>query len=141
MPTLVRPRSASLTLRLGADGDPLDSDLILSTRDGEVVWRGQVGDDAWRAGQRLRARCQGSWHDAQWLLARTLLEAELATHGLGRDGAPDLDVTITPDDDGAVTLATRCRVIPAPPYPLLDDTTVGAVTWDRVRSLTSGRSA
>ena len=121
MPTLVRPRAATLTLRLSSDGSPVGSDLTLATRAGEVVWRGQVGADAWRAGLRLRSRCQGSWQDAHWLMARTLLEAELATHGLGRDGNPDLDVEVVLEPDGVRVLA-RCRVIPQPRYPLLHDT-------------------
>lgn len=133
MPTLVRPRGATLVLRLDPDGDPVDSDLTLATRDGEVVWRGQVAPDSWHAGLRMRGRCQTTWQDAQWLLTRTLLEAELASHGLGCDGSPDLDVHIAPDDDG-LTLTTTCRVIPAPRYPLLDDTTIDAATWQLARS-------
>jgi hypothetical protein len=133
MATLVRPRIAALTLRLDADGDPRESDLLLTTRDGEAVWRGEVGPDAWRAGIRLRSRCQGSWQDAQWLMTRTLLEAELASHGLGWDGAPDLDVDITTTDDGLV-LTTTCRIVPTPPYPLLADTTLEAVSWGAARA-------
>lgn len=127
MPTLVRPRSAVLTLRLDTEGEPRGSELVLATRDGEVVWRGEVGQSAWLTGLRMRGRCQGSWEDAYWLLTRTLLETELASHGLGRDGAPDLDVDITTTPDGLV-LSSRCRVIPAPAYPLLADTTVDAVS-------------
>ncbi len=129
MVTLVRPRSAALVLRLDADGDPRDSDLSLATRGGEVVWRGEVGEDAWRAGLRLRSRCRGTREDAHWLMARAVLEAELAVHGLGRDGTPHLDVDITPTPTG-LTLATTCRVIPAVRYPLLADTTLEALSWD-----------
>ena len=121
MPTLVRPRTASLVLRLAADGSPGDSDLTLATRDGEVVWRGQVGLDAWRAGLRLRGRCQSTWEDALWLMTRTLLETELGSHGLARDGSPDLEIDVRPGDDG-VRVATGCRVIPMARYPLLQDT-------------------
>ncbi|GAA2725457.1 hypothetical protein [Cellulomonas aerilata] len=134
MVTLVRPRTAALMLSLDADGDPRDSDLTLATRDGEVVWRGQVGQEAWRAGLRLRTRCQSTWHDAHWLLTRMLLETELAAHGLGRDGPPDLDVRITGAPDG-VMVTTTCRVIPVARYPLLVDTTLDAVSWSAGRQL------
>jgi hypothetical protein len=138
MVTLVRPRSAALTLRLDADGDPRHSDLVLATRAGEVVWRGEVGPDAWQAGMRLRSRCQGSWEDAHWLMTRALLEAALASHGLGRDGSPNLDVDITTTPDGLV-LAAACRVIPAPRYPFLVDSTLEALSWGAGRSVaTSG---
>jgi hypothetical protein len=133
MTTLVRPRSAALTLCLDADGAPGESDLTLTTRDGEVVWRGQVGAGAWRAGLRLRSRCQGTWQDAHWLMTRTLLETELASHGLSRDGAPDLDVRITAAPVG-LTVATTCRVIPAAQYPLLVDTTLEALSWGAARA-------
>jgi hypothetical protein len=111
VPTLVRPRTAQLCLRLDPDGRPVDSDLTLATRPGEVVWRGQVSPDAWVVGLRLRARCTGEPADALWLLTRALLEAELATHGLHREGPRDLRVDVTAGPDGCV-LETRCGVIP-----------------------------
>ena len=125
MVTLVRPRHAALMLSLDAGGNPRASDLTLTTRAGEVVWRGEVGPDAWQAGLRLRGRCQGTWQDAHWVMTRVLLEAELASHGLGRDCGPDLDVQIVSGRDG-VTLTTTCRVIPGvalgarPAQPSLD---------------------
>jgi hypothetical protein len=129
MPSRVRPRCATLTLRLDGAGEPRESELVLATRDGEVVWHGEVGAGAWRAGLRLRTRCQGTWQDAHWLMTRTLLETELASHGLSRDGAPELDVEMTPSPDG-VTVTTTCRVIPAAQYPLLVDTTLESVAWN-----------
>jgi hypothetical protein len=125
MATLVRPRSAALTLRLDADGGPRGSELVLATRAGEVVWRGEVGEQAWHVGLRLRGRCQGSWEDAHWLMTRALLEAQLAAHGLGRDGAPDLDVDIASTSDGLV-LTSTCRVIPAARFPLAAGTALSS---------------
>ena len=111
MPTLVRPRTATLCLRLDPDGRPADSDLSLATRDGEVVWRGQASPGAWVVGLRMRDRCTGTWEDALWLLTRALLEAELLTHGLHRVGPAELQVDVTGGPDGAV-VETRCAVIP-----------------------------
>lgn len=111
MPTLVRPRTAALCLRLDPRGRPVESDLRLATRDGEVVWRGQVSPAAWLSGLRMRERCTGSWDDALWLMTRALLEAELATHGLHRVGPPDLRVDVDTGPDGSM-LDTRCGVIP-----------------------------
>ena len=111
MPTSVRSRTATLCLRLDGDGRPADSDLALATRDGHVVWRGQVSPAAWLVGLRMRARCSGSVEDGLWLLARALLEAELTTHGLHRDGRADLRVDMVRAAEGT-TLQTRCDVHP-----------------------------
>jgi hypothetical protein len=111
VPTLVRPRTAALCLRLDPHGRPADSDLTLATRAGEVVWRGQVSPGAWVVGLRLRDRCTGTRADALWLLTRALLEAELVTHGLHREGPRDLHVDVTDGAEGCV-LDTRCGVIP-----------------------------
>jgi hypothetical protein len=111
VPTLVRPRTATLCLRLDPDGRPADSDLSLATRDGEVVWRGQASPGAWVVGLRMRDRCTGSADDALWLLTRALLEVELAAHGLHRDGRGDLRVDVARDPQGT-TLRARCGVHP-----------------------------
>ncbi len=111
MPTLVRPRTAALCLRLDPDDRPAESDLVLATRDGEVIWRGQVSPGAWLLGLRMRDRCTGAREDALWLLARAVLEAELTTHGLHRDGRHDLPLDVTTGPDGTA-LETRCGVVP-----------------------------
>lgn len=111
MPTLVRPRTASLCLRLDPQDRPAESDLTLATRDGEVVWRGQATPGAWLLGLRMRDRCTGSREDALWLMTRALLEAELVTHGLHRDGPVDLRVDVVTGPDGT-SVETRCGVIP-----------------------------
>lgn len=111
MSTHLRPRSAQLTLELDVDAEPGASDLLLATRDGELVWRGQACTDAWRAGLRLRARWQGDWDDALWAMALAVLDAELATHGLRREDQPP----VACETAGSTTrLHVRARVIPAP---------------------------
>ncbi|WP_298459841.1 hypothetical protein [uncultured Cellulomonas sp.] len=113
MSTHLRPRSALLTLELDADAQPATSDLVLATRDGELVWRGQACADAWRAGLRLRARWQGGWGDALWAMTLAVLDVELATHGLRREGLRPVDVV--PQAAGALTrLQVRAPVVPAP---------------------------
>ena len=111
VPTLVRPRIATLCLCLDPQGRPTESDLTLATRDGEVVWRGRTSPGAWLVGLRMRGRCTGSPQDALWLMTRALLEAELVTHGLHRDGSPDLRVDVSTGPEGT-TVRTRCGVIP-----------------------------
>ena len=109
----LRPRTTALTLALDAHADPEESDLTLATRTGEVVWRGQVCREAWRAGLRLRARWQGTWPDALWAMTLAVLDAELATHGLRREGDPRVDVTAVPGP-GGTQLTVACRVVPCP---------------------------
>jgi hypothetical protein len=126
VPTLVRPRTAALCLRLDPEGRPADSDLVLATRAGEAVWRGQVTPGSWLTGLRMRKRCTGSWEDSLWLMTRALLETELGTHGLYRVGRADLRVDVATGPDGA-TLDTRCDVIPMADRVRLPDPAGGGV--------------
>lgn len=104
---------AVLNLELDADAEPAASDLLLATRDGELVWRGQACTDAWQAGLRLRDRWRGEWTDALWAMSLAVLDAELASHGLRREGQPTVDVV--PEPAGFCTrLAVRAPVIPSP---------------------------
>ncbi len=107
----MRPRTAALCVRLDAQDRPAESDLVLATRDGEVVWRGQVSAGAWLLGLRMRARCTGPRDDGLWVMVRALLEAELAGHGLHVDGRGDLPLDVASEPDGCC-LTTRCGVVP-----------------------------
>ncbi len=111
MPQHLRPRCATLTLELDGDAAPTASDLLLSTRAGETVWRGEAGPAAWHAGLRLRARWQGTWDDALWAMTLAVLDAELAVQGLRRDGDPRVDVRPAPHGPGTLTQVV-CPVVP-----------------------------